>query len=135
VTFDGLIAKLENILLAIFFQKPDEMHHAPRGGFIFVGFFIKLLVVWPKNTIFAVYSKKFRKFPILLKTGIRTPHPMGILRRTLQKCLLKIFCENRISGRKTRFSRKSDRIFAKFPRLNCKNRILRIITAKNTLCK
>jgi hypothetical protein len=81
--------------------------------------------VWPKNTIFAVYSEKFRKFPISLKNRIRTPYPMGILRRTLRKCLLKIFRENRISGRKTRFSRKSDRIFAKFPRLNRENRIPR----------
>jgi hypothetical protein len=34
-------------------------------------------MVWPKNTIFAVYSKKFRKFPILLKIGIWTPTPWG----------------------------------------------------------
>jgi hypothetical protein len=81
--------------------------------------------VWPKNTIFAVYSEKFRKFPISLKNGIRTPHPMGILRRTLRKGLLKIFRENRISGTKTRFSRKSARIFAKFPGLNRENRIPR----------
>jgi hypothetical protein len=33
--------------------------------------------VWPKNTIFAVYIKKFCKFPILLKNGIRTPTPWG----------------------------------------------------------
>jgi hypothetical protein len=48
---------------------------------------------------------------------------MGILRRTLQKCLLKIFRKNWILGRKTRFSRKSNRIFVKFPGLNRKNRI------------
>jgi hypothetical protein len=29
------------------------------------------------------------------------PHPMGILRRTLQKCLQKFFCKNWISGQKT----------------------------------
>jgi hypothetical protein len=54
-----------------------------------------------KNTIFAVYSKKFRKFLISLKSGIRTPYPMGIMRQTLQKCLQNIFHENRFSGRKT----------------------------------
>jgi hypothetical protein len=50
---------------------------------------------------------------------------MGVLRRTLQKCLQKFFRENQISGRKTRCSQKSDRIFVKFPRLNCENRIPR----------
>jgi hypothetical protein len=74
---------------------------------------VMIFKVWPKNTIFEVYSKKFRKFPILLKTGIRTPHPMGILQQTLRKCLLKFFCKNRISGRKTRFLQKSDRYTAK----------------------
>jgi hypothetical protein len=50
---------------------------------------------------------------------------MGVVRRTLRKCLQKFFCENRISGRKTRFSQKFDRIFTKFPRLNRENWIPR----------
>jgi hypothetical protein len=32
MTFDARIIKLKNILLQTFFQIPDEMHHAPRGG-------------------------------------------------------------------------------------------------------
>jgi hypothetical protein len=39
----------------------------------------------------------------------------------ITKCLQKIYHENRISGQKTRFSRKSDRIFAKFPGLYPEN--------------
>jgi hypothetical protein len=68
--------------------------------------------VWPKN---------IPQVSDFAKNGIQTPHPMGMMRRTLQKCLLKCFCKNRILGRKTRFSQKSDRILAKFPRLYCKN--------------
>jgi hypothetical protein len=63
-----------------------------------------------KNTIFAVYSEKFRKFPISLKSGIRTPYPMGIMRQTL-----------RFSGRKTLFLQKSAWISAKFPKAFCEN--------------
>jgi hypothetical protein len=54
------------------------------------------LRVWTKNTIFAVYSEKFRKIPISLKSRIRTQYLMGKQRRTLQKCLSKIYSENRI---------------------------------------
>jgi hypothetical protein len=81
---------------------------------------LALKTVWSKNTIFAVYSKKFRKFPISLKSGILTPYPMGIIWRTLQKCLqiffAKIgfwvvkhdFCKNPIG-----FPRNSPKPFAK----------------------
>jgi hypothetical protein len=55
-----------------------------------------LTTVWTKNTIFAVYSKKFRKIPISLKSRIRTQYLMGKQRRTLQKCLSKIYSKNRI---------------------------------------
>jgi hypothetical protein len=59
--------------------------------------------VWPKNTIFAVYSEKFRKFPILLKIGIWTPHPMGILWQTLRKCLQIFFAKIRFQVKKHDF--------------------------------
>jgi hypothetical protein len=39
--------------------------------------FLKIMDV-AKNTIFAVYSEKFCKFPISPKIGIRTPYNMGM---------------------------------------------------------
>jgi hypothetical protein len=66
--------------------------------------------VWSKNTIFGIYSEKFRSNPILPRTGIWTHFPMGKLRQTLQKCLLNFFCENSFSRQKTRFSLESDRV-------------------------
>jgi hypothetical protein len=50
---------------------------------------------------FCSIQQKILQVSDFAKNGIRTPHPMGILRRTLRKCLLKFFRENRISGRKT----------------------------------
>jgi hypothetical protein len=71
---------------------------------------------WSKNTIFAAYSQKFRKLPISLKI------PHGDNAADIAK-MFAFFCKNRFSGRKTRFSQKSNRISAKFPKAFHKNRI------------
>jgi hypothetical protein len=49
--------------------------------------------VWPKNTIFAVYSEKFHKFMILLKNGIQTPPPHGDTAADIAKMFAKNFSQ------------------------------------------
>jgi hypothetical protein len=68
----------QKILQISDFAKNRDLNPPPHG-------------VWPKNMIFAVYSKKFRKFPISLKNGIRTPHPIRGFRVKKHN-----FCENPI---------------------------------------
>jgi hypothetical protein len=53
------------------------------------------------------------------------PPPHGDTAADIAKKFANFFCENQISGQKTRFLQKSNRIFAKFPRLYRKNRIPR----------
>jgi hypothetical protein len=84
---------------------------------------------------FCSIQRKILQVSDFAKNWDSNPPPHGDTAVDIAKMFAKKFCKNRILGRKTQFSRKSDQIFAKFPRLNRENRILRIITAKNTLCK
>jgi hypothetical protein len=54
---------------------------------------VMIFKVWPKNTIFEVYSKKFRKFPILLKKRDSNPPPHGGTAADIAKMFAKIFLQ------------------------------------------